>query len=221
MKTPSFAIRFLLIAGGLFPLVVNAALTWQTKQLDLRAMAGTTEIATAFYFRNTGDTPVTIASLRTSCDCTTATIDKPDYAAGESGRIEVRFHPGERTGVAERTITVTMADRSIVTMHLRVDLVEPVSCTPQTLRWQKNGPPSEQSAQIVAIPPAVIRTIDLGENDLAKFARVRIEPIETSRRYRLSIIPLDLQPARTIPLHCRIEFTDGSVRHLTLSTLIE
>ena len=221
MKTPSFAIRFLLIAGGLFPLVVNAALTWQTKQLDLRAMAGTTEIATAFYFRNTGDTPVTIASLRTSCDCTTATIDKPDYAAGERGRIEVRFHPGERTGVAERTITVTMADRSIVTMHLRVNLVEPVSCKPQTLRWEKNGPASEQSAQIVAIPPAVIHTIDLGENDLGKFARVCIEPTETSRRYRLSIIPLDLQRPRTIPLHCRIEFTDGSIRRLLISTVIK
>ena len=221
MKTSFFPIGFLLVVGALIPLVANAALTWETKLLDLTAMAGTPEIATSFSFRNDGATSVTISGLRTSCDCTTAETDQRVYRPGESGRIEVRFHPGERTGLAERIITVTTANQSDIMMRLRVNLFEPVSCSPQILTWRKGDSPSEQTVQIAAIPPAVIRTIDLGDNDLKKFARVRVDAIEAAKRYRLSIVPLDRDKVRTIPLRCRIEFTDGSSRRLIILTDIK
>lgn len=45
-----------------------------------------------------------------------------------------------------------------------------------------------------------------GKTIWQKFGRVRVEPVLPSKRYRLSIVPLDLKKGRTIPLRCRIEF---------------
>ena len=221
MNTSHFLIRFLLLLGGAFPVVSNAALLWENSQLQLTAMAGTPEIATAFSFRNTGDTPVTITGLRTSCSCTTAEVEKPNYAPGESGRIEIRFHPEERTGLVDRTITVTTDDQSTVTMSLRVNLFEPVVCSAKTLTWKKGTPALEQAVEIAANAPSLIRAIELESGDLEKFANAQVETIEPSQRYRLLIAPLDPRQSRETPLHCRIEFTDGSIRRLVISTVIK
>jgi len=56
-------------------------------------------VEAGFAFRNAGDAPVTITGVRTSCGCTAAALEQKTYAPGESGRIDVRFGFGARTGL--------------------------------------------------------------------------------------------------------------------------
>ena len=52
---------------------------------------------------------MTVASVRASCGCTAATLDKTTYAPGEQGVVDVTFTFDGRTGPQVKYVTVTTA----------------------------------------------------------------------------------------------------------------
>jgi hypothetical protein len=69
-----------------------------------------TKVVADFHFTNVGQTFVKINEVKTSCGCTTATLDKNTYAPGEKGKITAVFDIGSRVGVQEKTIFVETTD---------------------------------------------------------------------------------------------------------------
>lgn len=64
-----------------------------------------------FMFKNTGNAPLTIEKVQTSCGCTGATVgDKKEYAKGEEGQIQVTFNTQGREGHQEKTLVVYSND---------------------------------------------------------------------------------------------------------------
>jgi len=98
----TFLLIFLLI-----PLLSHAELKWENKTIEHEALPTETEFKAAFDFTNTGDTPVTITNIRSTCGCTTASLDKNTYAPGESGTITATFTYGARKGGQSKLITVS------------------------------------------------------------------------------------------------------------------
>lgn len=58
----------------------------------------------AFEFTNTGDTPLIIKDVKSSCGCTVPSWPKEPIAPGKSGKIEVKYNMNP--GPIRKTITV-------------------------------------------------------------------------------------------------------------------
>lgn len=131
----------------------SAELVWSQREVRLAATAGTDEpLEAAYGFTNTGDQPVTVTSVKPSCGCTTAALEKTTYAPGEAGAIEVLFEMEERTGEQVKQIVVrTDAPASpVTTLTLRVDITEPVRLSPQLLLWAAGEPRGPKQLTLIA-----------------------------------------------------------------------
>ena len=100
----------LFVAGLLLGGPVLADLEWQTQRINYTASIADDKAEVAFRFTNTGDLPVTIESVRTSCGCTTAKLDKHIYQPGETGEVTAVFAFGDRTGAQHKRITVKSSE---------------------------------------------------------------------------------------------------------------
>ena len=63
-------------------------------------------VATTFYFVNEGNAPLVINDVVRSCGCTTPYWPKEPIAAGDSGKIDVKFNSAGKSGKFTKTITV-------------------------------------------------------------------------------------------------------------------
>lgn len=84
----------------------RAALTWEKTTAELHPSLSDKTAVAQFRYKNTGDKPVTILSVDSSCGCTTAALAKNEVAPNESGEITATFTIGDRSGVQNKTITV-------------------------------------------------------------------------------------------------------------------
>jgi len=98
------AIAFGLTFAAALPALAD--LEWETQRINHTASIADDKAEVAFKFTNTGDKPVTIESVRTSCGCTTAELDKKTYAPGGSGKVTTTFAFGDRTGTQHKRITI-------------------------------------------------------------------------------------------------------------------
>ncbi len=60
-----------------------------------------------FYFRNTGERPLRIKKLETSCGCTVADYPEAPIEPGENGTIEVHFNTRGKSGMQTKTVLLT------------------------------------------------------------------------------------------------------------------
>jgi len=103
------AFVFLILASC--SISAGSQLHWVQRSAELRPKPDEAQVVATFPFTNAGSEPVTITSLRTSCDCTTASLAKHTYAPGEGGSITATFTVGGRTGPQTKTILVRTTDR--------------------------------------------------------------------------------------------------------------
>lgn len=64
---------------------------------------------TIFHFKNISDKPLTLATVKASCGCTTPTWPKEEIPAGGKGEIAVRYN-SSRIGAFNKSVTVTYSD---------------------------------------------------------------------------------------------------------------
>lgn len=104
MKICTLLVLFVLIA------VLNgsahAALTWEKTEANLHPTLSDKTAVAQFKYKNTGDKPVKITSVHSSCGCTTAALAKEVVAPNESGEITATFNIGNRSGVQTKSISV-------------------------------------------------------------------------------------------------------------------
>jgi hypothetical protein len=209
---------FILLA--LTAVTSRAELAWSARELQLAINAGTAEIATAFPFRNSGQEPVTFIGLRTDCGCTEAETEKTTYSPGESGRVEVRFHPGERLGMHEKTIEARTSDGTITRLKLHVVIADPLSLSASVLRWPVGSAANEQVVAVNATGPHDITELAIDGPDAAAFA-IQTTMLGVGRRYEMSVRPHDSSAAATKQISIRARFADGDERHLSLQLVIK
>ena len=86
--SPMNVIAFLLLA---LATPVFGQLKWENPEQTFTAKPLDKVVAAKFRFTNVGTTSVKITDLHPSCGCTTAYLEKKEYAPGESGEIEASF----------------------------------------------------------------------------------------------------------------------------------
>ncbi len=200
--------------------VVSAAfggLTWETTYREVRIPATQKEVLADFSFRNTGDSPVGISSLQTSCGCTVAKVDQKEIPSGGAGVVHVRFDVGGRKGEQVKSVIVKTSDRAKQTLVLRVLIQESVSLSQKELLWNSGAPATTQES-IVEVDPASGARI-LGVESLNDQFDVRLEEFEPGRRYRLAVTPRSTQ----VPVagSVKISVADPGKRSVFVQTRVE
>jgi hypothetical protein len=83
----------------------------------------------AFRFKNTGNKPLVIESVRPGCGCTVAEYPKKPIAPGSEGEITGSFDSHGRQGIQNKDIFVTAntAGSQNHTLHFTVEVLKPKS----------------------------------------------------------------------------------------------
>jgi len=98
---------FLLTLAGL----ISTSLSQEFKLLspvilDLGAIKEDSVVSGQIRFTNSGDKPLKIGRIQTSCGCTATQLDKLIYQPNEEGSIEVRFNSKGYSGLVRKTVTI-------------------------------------------------------------------------------------------------------------------
>jgi hypothetical protein len=65
------------------------------------------EVEKTFKFKNVGDAPLIISSAKASCGCTVPKWPSEPIGIGETGEIVVRFNSQGKSGIQNKTVTIT------------------------------------------------------------------------------------------------------------------
>jgi len=79
---------------------------FETKEVDFGTHHEGDILDTVFKFKNTGEAPLVITNVKTSCGCTTPYWPKKPIQPGESDEIKVRFNTNHKPGKQTKTITI-------------------------------------------------------------------------------------------------------------------
>jgi len=153
MKSTIFA--FALLATGFclgFAQDGKPAIKFEKDLFDFGDIDKGKKVTTSFKFTNTGDAPLEIRNVATSCGCTSADLDKKNYNPGESGEIPVTFDSERFSGPITKRVTITTNDpdspKTVVTIKgtVKVDIMsKPVSL------FFANAKMGEQSEQKIMV----------------------------------------------------------------------
>lgn len=115
----------------------QAALTWEQPEQEFHPGIHDEQVTAKFVFTNTGDSPVTITSVKTGCACTTTALEKETYAPGESGELTATFAYDLRTGVNTRRVIVATDPKTTPTtkLYMEVHIPEVLKMSPWMLYW--------------------------------------------------------------------------------------
>jgi len=222
MKTYPCIFRILALGLTLaLPLTGFSALIWEQKRIDLKAGLDQKEVVAAFNFENTGEIPVTIRDLSTTCECTVAELTKRTYAPGESGTIKAIFTIGDRMGPQERQITVAMDDSyaPVATLTMHVEIPELLSYSARMLRWSSKGPADEKSVEVAALDQN--RIVDLKVKSISPDrATARVEAIIAGSKYRIVVQPILSNSPSTATITLVATFAGGGERTFLLYALV-
>lgn len=72
------------------------------------------KVSCEFTFTNTGNTPILLQDIRTSCGCTTPSYTKDPILPGKTGTIKVSYSTTGRVGTFSKKVTVFTNEPSTV-----------------------------------------------------------------------------------------------------------
>ena len=172
----------------------HAALKWDQVRADLAPGPKDKTVEAKFPFVNEGPGTVTIESLKSSCGCATAALDKKVYARGEKGEVRATFDIGQRRGLQTKTIAVKIQNepaRTILT--LAVAISEPMKLKPALLVWEKGEANKAKSMTLSALPGQSIRAVKITSTDPRM--RATAEADEGGASYTISVSPESTETA--------------------------
>ena len=117
------AILFILLIFAPLALSAQASgpmISFDMDTIDYGEIVKGSDGGRTFTFENTGDAPLEIQRVRSSCGCTIPKKPEAPIAPGEKGEITVRYDTN-RVGVFRKTITVNtnVASASIIALKIK------------------------------------------------------------------------------------------------------
>jgi hypothetical protein len=196
-------IAFLLVAVAA---PVYGQLKWENPEQTLTAKPLDKVISTKFRFTNVGTSPVKITDLQPSCGCTTASLQKKEYAPGESGEIEAKFKFDGRVGHQEKWIVVTTdwvpPQRTI--LRFTVSIPESITIQPQLVLWRVGDQPTPKTVRI-AIPDEVPgRVVSVQADSTA--VKLELHEIRPGKELEVKVTPTTTSQPESATLLIRTDY---------------
>jgi hypothetical protein len=122
------ALLFLLIFVGLQGFSQEekkAKIEFKQLEIDYGTIDKNSDGTRVFEFTNTGDAPLVINRVKSSCGCTIPSKPDKPIMPGQTGKIVVKYNT-HRAGPFRKTITVySNAENSVVILKIRGKVVDP------------------------------------------------------------------------------------------------
>jgi len=111
---------------GLLGFTANAQakITFKSDTVDYGKIEKGADGVRVFEFTNTGDAPLIVTDVKSSCGCTVPKKPKGPVAVGETGTIEVKYDTN-RVGPIRKTVTVySNADEPIKALKIKGEVMK-------------------------------------------------------------------------------------------------
>lgn len=103
----------------------TAKIEFKTIEIDYGTIEKGADGLRTFEFTNSGDAPLIISNVKSSCGCTVPSWPKTPIMPGDSGEIKVKYDTN-RVNPIRKTITVTSnADTPTVALKIKGEVVDP------------------------------------------------------------------------------------------------
>lgn len=102
-----------------------AKIEFESETIDYGTIEKGADGVRVFKFKNTGEAPLIISKVKSSCGCTVPKKPEEPIMPGETGEIEVKYDT-KRVMPIRKTITVTSnAERATVALKIKGNVIDP------------------------------------------------------------------------------------------------
>ncbi|HSJ04612.1 MAG: DUF1573 domain-containing protein [Verrucomicrobium sp.] len=168
---------------------LRAGLAVDNEPVELKPRPEDDEVEKTFTFQNTGDKPIQIIRLESTCSCLEASLDKAVYAPGEKGTGKAKFKVSSFVGRHEKALHIHTNDPvepdRVVSFVL--DVPEVVSIEPKLLEWTVGEAPEAKKfvVKMTGEDPMKILKLSATRQNVT-FESKEIKP---GREYEISMKP--------------------------------
>jgi hypothetical protein len=196
-----------------------AQLKWDKPWQEFHRSPADGHLETAFAFQNAGQNTVTIKSIKTSCGCTTARLEKKTLAPGERGELTAKFNFGDRKGAHRKMITVKTDDGQQQELNFVVDIREALTIAPALVFWKVGQPAEPRTVQLDAAPGTAVRVKSVTSSNPRVAAT--LQTVKTGERYLLSVKPADTAQKEAAQLTLQTDYPPDAPRAYTIHARIK
>jgi Protein of unknown function (DUF1573) len=180
-------LSILLVALGLAA-HAGAQLKWEQKEIEVHPSVTDDAAVGHFNYENIGPKPVHIASVKTSCGCTVATLKSNDVAPGAKGEITATLKIGDRIGMQYKTVTVITDDVAQPTLlTLKVVIPQLLEVQPVVLFWNPNDPLAAKVVTIKAPGDSPVTNVTVTSS--APEITAEVKPGDGPKEWKISVLP--------------------------------
>lgn len=196
-----------------------AQLKWEKPWQDFHRSPADEKLETTFAFQNAGQTTITIKSIKTSCGCTTARLEKKIYAPGERGELTAKFVFGDRKGLHRKLITVKTDDGQQQELNFVVNIHEALTVTPALVFWKVGQPAEPRAVQLTAAQgmPVRVKSVTSSNPRLA----ATLQTVKTGEQYVVSVRPTDTAQKEAAQLTVQTDYPPDAPRAYTIHARIK
>ncbi|MEA2012667.1 MAG: DUF1573 domain-containing protein [Verrucomicrobiota bacterium] len=215
--------RYLIVCFVFVLISINASfaqLNWEKKIIELNATYKDTEITAIFNFVNSGDSPVNIHKVKTSCGCTTAKLEKRVYRSGESGTIMATFKFGNRVGSQRKKVYVYTSDKNqrLVTLEIKVEIPQVAELSKTFLKWKLGKTLETKNVEVTIRKDADVHII--GVDSSHDFIRPLLKKI-SDKKYTIEVTPKHITEKANATISIDITYPNKSIKVLKVYARIK
>ena len=120
MRKPILFILFIFAPLALTAQASGPMINFEIETIDYGEISKGSDGVRAFIFENTGNAPLEIQGVRSSCGCTIPKKPEAPIAPGDIGEITVKYDTN-RVGVFRKTITVNtnVSSKAIIALKIK------------------------------------------------------------------------------------------------------
>ena len=120
MRKPILFILFIFATLALSAQVSGPMINFEIETIDYGEISKGSDGIRTFIFENTGNAPLKIQGVRSSCGCTIPKKPEVPIAPGDKGEITVKYDTN-RVGVFRKTITVNtnVSSKAIIALKIK------------------------------------------------------------------------------------------------------
>lgn len=212
---PLYAAAWLLLCCSAF-----ADLRWEKPIQSFACTPDEKRAEAHFKFQNTGSSTVTIKSVRTSCGCTSAKLEKKVYLPGESGEIVAIYSFHGQKGALRKLVTVVSDDHPETPsiLDIRVQVSEPFQIKPTLVYWRRGDSPEAKSVRLLASGnPVHIKSVTSSDPNISVLSR----EVKPGEEYALEIKPQSTAAKDSAEIIVTTDFPPDSPRRYTIHAKIK
>ncbi len=167
----------------------EASIEWEKKEITVAVHPVQLKKEVDFKFRNTGNDPVELLSMRPSCSCISAHPEKRRYLPGESGILKVVFDLGNRTGPQKKSVKIITSDNPAQNqiLYLKIDIPEAYLFSTKRLTWESGQKKPTKTVTLTNVSSGAISIGKVTSSD--DRLKIEIKTLREGFEYRLELTP--------------------------------